>query len=81
MRWPGQKRSICDVCSKEQSQQAADWWLSWTEKFSAADGEPEQRVVKVTPWNPFLAHSAGILHLCGARCVHTIMDRKMMERE
>jgi hypothetical protein len=71
----------CDVCNKEQTTRTEDWWLSWTETFSAAEGEPEQRVVKVTPWNAFLAHSAGIQHLCGARCVHTIMDRWMMERD
>jgi hypothetical protein len=71
----------CDVCNKEKSERSEDWWLSWTEKFSTAAGEPEQRVIKVTPWNGFLAHSADVRHLCGARCMHTIMDRWMMERE
>ena len=59
----------CDVCNKEKS-----------ETLSPAEGEREQPVVKVTPWNGFLAHSADVQHLCGARCVHTIMDRWMLAK-
>jgi hypothetical protein len=71
----------CDVCSKEKREESEDWWLAWTEKFSPAEGEADQRSVKVTPWNNFLSHSADIQHLCGARCVHTIMDRWMLQRQ
>lgn len=71
----------CDVCNKAKSEESADWWLAWTETLSPADGEPEQAVMKVTPWNNFLSHSAEVRHLCGARCVHTITDRWMMKRD
>ena len=71
----------CNVCNKAKSEGAEDWWLAWTENFSPVDGEEEQTAIKVTPWNAFLAHSADVQHLCGARCVHTIMDRWMLERD
>ena len=67
----------CDVCNKEKSEEAEDWWLAWTETLTPASGDAAQPVVKVTPWNSFLGHSAEIRHLCGARCVHTMMDRWM----
>ncbi|MGA8110012.1 MAG: hypothetical protein WB974_11280 [Acidobacteriaceae bacterium] len=71
----------CDVCGKEKSEESEDWWLAGTETFSPAQGEPEQAAMKVTPWNGFLAHSAEMRHLCGARCAHTLLDRWMQERE
>jgi len=71
----------CDVCGKEKSEESADWWLAWAETLSPSAREPEQPVMKVTPWNGFLAHSAEMRHLCGARCVHTTMDRWMMRRD
>jgi hypothetical protein len=71
----------CDVCGKEKSEESEDWWLAWAETLSPSAREPEQPVMKVTAWNGFLAHSAEMRHLCGARCVHTIMDRWMMRRE
>ena len=71
----------CDVCSKEKKEGSTDWWLAWPEKFSAAEGEADQTAMKVAAWNNFLAHSAEIQHLCGARCVHTILDRWMQERD
>jgi hypothetical protein len=71
----------CDVCSKEKREESEDWWLAWTETLSPAEGEPEQQVIKVTPWHGFLSHSADVRHLCGARCVHTIMDRWMLARD
>jgi len=70
----------CDVCNKEKSEEAGDWWLAMTDTLKPAPHEPEQRLVKVTPWNSFLAHSADVRHLCGSRCVHTLMDRWMMPK-
>jgi hypothetical protein len=67
----------CDVCNKTKSEESEDWWLAWTETISPLPGEAEQPVIKVTPWHPFLAHSAEVRHLCGARCVHTLTDRWM----
>jgi len=70
----------CDVCGKEKSEESEDWWLAWPETLSPAEGEAEQRVMKVTRWNAFLAHSAETRHLCGAQCVHRHMDRWMLTR-
>jgi hypothetical protein len=68
----------CDVCGKEKSEEAEGWWLGSVETLSPAEGEAEQPAIKVTPWNGFLAHSAEVRHLCGAGCVHTLMDRWML---
>lgn len=69
----------CDVCNKEKSADSEDWWLAWTETFAPLRGEPEQPLIKVTPWHAFLAHSAEVRHLCGAGCVHTLADRWMSQ--
>lgn len=69
----------CDVCGKGKNEASEDWWLAWTEPFSPAQNEPEQRTLRITPWNAFLAHSADTRHLCGARCLHTTLDRWMAE--
>jgi hypothetical protein len=71
----------CDVCGKEKREESEDWWLAWTETLSPAAREPEQPAMKVTAWNGFLSHSAEMRHLCGARCVHTVMDRWMQGRD
>ena len=70
----------CNVCNKEKNEESTDWWLTWTDCVAGAPGDPEQQVINVTPWNGFLAHSAQMGHLCGARCVHTMMDRWMLGR-
>jgi hypothetical protein len=67
----------CDVCDKEKSEASVDWWLAWTEEFAPPTGEQAQPLVKVIPWNNFVAHSADVHHLCGASCVHTMIDRWM----
>lgn len=68
----------CDVCNKEKDEETTDWWLVWPEPVSPQAGDREQPAIKITPWNSFLAHSAEVRHLCGARCVHTLMDRWML---
>lgn len=67
----------CDVCGKTKSEEAADWWLAWSEKLSPTPGDAEQPVLKITPWNSFLSHDATAKHLCGGRCAQTVMDRWM----
>lgn len=67
----------CDVCGKEKSEGASDWWLAWNETISPTPGDPAQPVLKITPWNRFLSHAVDAKHLCGGRCVQTIMDRWM----
>lgn len=70
----------CDVCGKAKSDESEDWWLAWTETMSPLPGEPGQPQMRVTPWHGLLAHSAETRHLCGARCVQTLMDRWMGRR-
>ena len=67
----------CDVCGKGKSEDASDWWLAWSETISPTPGDPEQPVLKITAWNTFLSHDADAKHLCGGRCVQTVMDRWM----
>jgi len=69
---------FCDVCNNTKNEESEDWWLAWTETISPLPGQPEQTVMKLTPWHSFLAHSADVRHLCGARCAHTLMDRWML---
>ena len=71
----------CDVCNKAKNEDSEDWWLAWTETAaSPVAGEGEQPVMKLTPWNNFLAHSAEVRHLCCASCVHTLMGRWMLAK-
>ena len=70
----------CDVCGKAKSEEAGDWWLAWSERLSPHPGDPEQKVLKITPWNVFLSHDATAKHLCGARCAQTIMNRWMLAK-
>jgi hypothetical protein len=71
----------CDVCAKEKTEGAGDWWLAWKEKISPTPNDPEQIVLKITRWNGFLSHDADAKHLCGGRCTQTLMDRWMHARE
>lgn len=69
----------CDVCNTPRNDDSTDWWLASTETLaSPVQGEAEQPVLRITPWNNFLAHSAEVRHLCCAQCAHTWMDRWMM---
>ena len=68
----------CDVCSKAKGA-TETWWLSWVDCYSAHDGAQDQSLLKFTRWEPVLAHSADVKHLCGARCAGTLMDRWMTE--
>jgi len=70
----------CNVCNKEKSEESEDWWLATVEPMAGAPNDPPQRAIHVTPWNNFLAHSSDVRHLCGARCVHTLMDRWMLAK-
>jgi hypothetical protein len=67
----------CNVCNKVKVDESEDWWLAWDENVSPAAGEDEQPAVKVMRWNNFLSHSSEVQHLCGARCLHTMLDRWM----
>jgi len=67
---------LCNVCGKEKSEEANDWWLAWEEEMSPLPNV-EQPMLKVTHWNDFLSHDASARHLCGARCAQTLLDRWM----
>jgi hypothetical protein len=67
----------CDVCGRAKSEDHRDWWLVSVETISPTPRAPEQSVLRLTPWNDFLAHSADVRHLCGARCSQTELDRWM----
>ncbi len=71
----------CDVCGKEKGEGVGDWWLSWKETISPTPEDSEQVVLKITRWNGFLSHDADAKHLCGARCVQTMMNRWMLTKD
>jgi hypothetical protein len=68
---------LCDVCGRAKHEDQHDWWLALVETMSHTPGSPEQPVLRVTPWHDFISHASGVLHLCGARCVQTELDRWM----
>lgn len=67
----------CDVCGKQRGDSEEDWWLAWTENVEPVPSAPAQPVLKLTPWNLLLCHSAGVKHLCGGQCAQTLLDRWM----
>lgn len=69
----------CDVCGKQKAAHES-WWLVWLDCFQADKVEDDQPLIKFTRWNPQLAHSAGVRHLCGAQCAGKMMDRWMSEQ-
>lgn len=67
----------CDVCGRAKNEDQNDWWLAWTETISPTPDEPQQPVMRFTPWNLLLSHGNEVVHLCGARCSQTALDRWM----
>ena len=67
----------CNVCGSLKNEQQHDWWLASIEKITPTPDAAEQPVFRLTVWNDFLAHSAEVQHLCGARCAQTELDRWM----
>jgi hypothetical protein len=67
----------CDVCGRAKNEDQDDWWLAWKETVSPSDNSPDQPLLKITPWSVLLSHSANVIHLCGARCAQTELDRWM----
>src|SRR5580704_12500767 len=54
--------------------------LAWVDCFQGENPEQDQPLIKLTRWQNQHAHSAGVKHLCGARCAGTLMDRWMTEQ-
>ena len=69
----------CDVCGKQKSEKDR-WWLAWVDCFEGQSAVEDQPLLKLTRWQTFHAHSAGVKHLCGARCAGTLMDRWMTQQ-
>ncbi len=69
----------CDVCGDKKGE-SGDWWLAWVDCFQGEKPEEDQPLIKLTRWQVKHAHSAGVKHLCGARCAGTLMDRWMSEQ-
>jgi hypothetical protein len=67
----------CDVCGVARNPDDRDWWLAWVEAFSPIPDVPEQPALRLTQWNLLLSHTPDVLHLCGARCAQTELDRWM----
>ena len=67
----------CDVCNSAKGEASGDWWLAWMEAMQVVPGDQEQPMLKMAGWNLLLAHSPNVMHLCGARCAQTLMDRWM----
>lgn len=69
----------CDVCGKKKGEDES-WWLAWVDCFPGQKPEEDQPLIKLTRWQTYHSHSAGVKHLCGARCAGTLMDRWMMDQ-
>ena len=69
----------CDVCGDKKGE-GGDWWLAWVDCFQGEKPEEDQPLIKLTRWQTKHAHSAGVKHLCGARCAGTLMDRWMTQQ-
>ncbi len=69
----------CDVCGDKKGV-GGDWWLAWVDCFQGENAGEDQPLIKLTRWQTKHAHSAGVKHLCGARCAGTLMDRWMSEQ-
>jgi hypothetical protein len=67
----------CDVCGAKKSE-TDHWWLAWHDCLP--DSEAGHPLLKLTAWHLEGAHSPGVIHLCGARCAGTLMDRWMAEQ-
>jgi len=70
----------CNVCGTIKNEDQHDWWLGFIETISPTPKSPEQQAFRLSLWNDFLAHSADVQHLCGARCAQTELDRWMTAR-
>lgn len=67
----------CEICGKAKNETSEDWWLAWKERFTPIPDTPPLPQLRFTPWDVLLSHQSEVLHLCGARCAGTLMDRWM----
>ena len=69
----------CDVCGTKKGAKE-QWWLIWLECSSGNGTAGDRKIFKLLAWQTEPAHTPGVKHLCGARCVGTMMDRWMSEQ-
>ncbi len=67
----------CDVCNKQRKEESEDWWLAWDEPVASATNKSGVPAVKIVRWDLLLSHATEARHLCGASCLHTMLDRWM----
>jgi hypothetical protein len=70
----------CDVCSKQKKESSEDWWLVWDDPVTSPTNERQLPAIKVMQWDLLMSHSAEARHLCGASCLHTMLDRWVSQR-
>ena len=66
----------CDICNTPRND-AGDWWLAWSEMMEVRTEATQQPLLRLTRWTEGLSQSRSVMHLCGARCAQTMMDRWM----
>jgi hypothetical protein len=71
----------CDVCNKQRKEDSEDWWLVWDDSVSSATSERQVPAIKIMRWDLLMSHSTEAQHLCGASCLHTILDRWLAQRD
>ena len=67
----------CDICGDTKGE-GGQWFLSWLDCLPA--GDSTQPLIKLTRWEQQHAHIPDAIHLCGARCAGTMMDRWMADQ-
>jgi hypothetical protein len=70
----------CDVCNKQRKEESEDWWLVWDEPVASATNKGKVPAIKIVRWDLLLSHAAEARHLCGAACLHTLLDRWVSQR-
>lgn len=70
----------CDVCNKQKKEDSEDWWLVWDDPVTPTAGDSAEPAIRIMLWNNFVSHSTEMRHLCGAVCLHTMLDRWMSQR-
>ena len=67
----------CDVCRRARMKTSTTGGWPRSTRSRRLPTRPHQPLLRLTPWNEFLSHSADVKHLCGARCAQTELDRWM----
>lgn len=69
----------CDICGNSKAGNEL-WWMAWIDHFEGSRMGDNQPLINITRWQVRQAHADGVKHLCGARCVGTMLDRWMAEQ-